>query len=208
MSLMNVFRRPVPIATLAELEDFLDSRAAFLVQKCIYEYARARCGLHWQKLFKEEAFIQALETSRWSNYPLALGSVAEMVFGSLHARATGGQSVPAQSIAAAVRAVTRRYPPRGVFGEAFWADAAKAIELRLDHAALAAPKPVKDIPLPYQKLFFDQLPLHDSLRGHDFVLVGNNVRMNLCRMYEEFESRMRPEPLIAALGGGALAGAS
>ena len=203
MGLIDLFRRPAPIETTAELEDFLDSRAAFLVQKCIYEYARARCGLHWQKLFKEQAFIQSLETSRWSNYPIALGCVAEMVFGSLRNRAVEGQPIRARAVAAAARAVIRRYPPRGAFDEAFWAEAARTIEGRLERAALAAPKPVKDIPLPDQKMFFDQLPLHKSLRGHDFELVSNNVRMNLCRMYEEFAGRVRAEALLGALEGAA-----
>ncbi len=169
------------------------------MQKCIYEYSRARCGLHWQKLFKEEAFIQALETSRWSNYPIALGCVAEMAFGFLRTHAAPGHQVSAQPVAMTVRAVTKRFPPRGAFDETFWSDAAKAIENRLEHAARAAPKPVKDIPIPYQKLFFDQLPLHKSLRGHDFVLVSNNVRVNLCGMYDEFEARVQVGTLLDGL---------
>lgn len=184
---------------VAELEDFLDSRAAFLVQKCIYEYTRARCGLHWQKLFKEQAFIQALDTARWANYPIVLGSVAEMVHGSMRARGQDGQQVSVQSLAAVVRAVTKRYPPRGAFDATFWSDASLAIERRLELAALSAPKPVKDIPVPYQKLFFRQLPVHKSLRGHDFTLVSNNVRMNLCGMSDEFEARVQHEALLDAL---------
>lgn len=199
MGVMDLFRRPRPIATAVALEDFLDSRAAFLVQKCIYEYARARCGLHWQKLFKEEAFIAALERSRWSNYPIALGCVAEMVLGVLRRRAGGEPDAMAAAVAGAARAVTRRYPARGAFDDAFWRQAADEIEARLGRAALAEPKPVKDIPVPDQQRFFDQLPLHESLRDHDFVLVSNNVRMNLCQMFDDFEARVRAEALAAAL---------
>src|SRR3546814_8157501 len=49
----TLFRSP-PIADVAALADFIDERAAFTVQKCVYEYSRARAGTMSQKLFKEK----------------------------------------------------------------------------------------------------------------------------------------------------------
>ena len=45
------------------------------------------------------------------------------------------------------------------------------------------------IPKETIKEFFDELPIHESLRGHDFILVQNNLRSNLCQMHDEFIAR-------------------
>jgi hypothetical protein len=70
-----------------------------------------------------------------------------------------------------------------------WVRARAHLEERLRQAALAAPKQVKDIPAEDYRAFFDQLPIHESLRGFDFTLVRNNLRVNLVRAYETFAER-------------------
>ncbi|MGQ7790866.1 hypothetical protein ACUN0C_00480 [Faunimonas sp. B44] len=185
MRIADLFRKTPPFASLPALEDFFDSRTAFMVQKCVFEYARARSGLLSSKLFKEAAFMSALNAARWRNYPLCLECVAVM---SEHAlRPHAGEDGPAlrSGIAAAAANVTNRYPiPPGLPAE-FWAQARERIAHRIDMAGLAAPHPVKDLPNAIAKEFFANLPIHESLRGHDFVLVTNNLRVNLCRAYED-----------------------
>ena len=51
------------------------------------KYARARSGILSAKLFKEPAFVAALEESRWRNYPICLGHVALMVDAALRPHA-------------------------------------------------------------------------------------------------------------------------
>ena len=71
MNLLNrLFRRAAPIQQPDELAEFIAANAAFVVQKGIYEYARARAGHYSKVLFGEEDFKQAVEDSRWRAYPL------------------------------------------------------------------------------------------------------------------------------------------
>jgi hypothetical protein len=81
--------RTEPIADLEALEAFLDSRAAFMAQKCVFEYCRARSGALSMKLFKEQAFLEALHHSRWTSYSLVYCDVAETVEGVLRPHAGG-----------------------------------------------------------------------------------------------------------------------
>ena len=67
--------RPSP--TSSALADFIDEQSAFLVQKGIYEYSRARAGHYAKVLFTEQEFLDALERSRWRAYPLGLAMVGE-----------------------------------------------------------------------------------------------------------------------------------
>ena len=65
------------------LADFIDRNAAFVVQKGIYEYSRARAGHYAKVLFREPEFQAAADESRWRAYPLGLAMVAELVEGVL-----------------------------------------------------------------------------------------------------------------------------
>ncbi len=195
----SYFDKEPPIADVAALENFLDRHAAFIVQKCIYEYSRARSGTMSMALFKEEAFLQAIDVSRWNAFPIGLGNVAEMVLNTLRPHAGDGQALLVDRLVEAVRAVTGRYPVPDGFPDMFWADARKELDVRLRRAALAEPKPVKDIPKPTIETFFNQLPIHERLRGHDYQLVQNNIRVNLCRSYEVFIEQLDGPALIADL---------
>src|SRR5215218_348583 len=83
LRLFELFRRRPPIRDARALADFIDRQAAFLVQKGIYEYSRARAGHYAKVLFKEKEFQQAVELARWRAYPLGLAMVAELVEGIL-----------------------------------------------------------------------------------------------------------------------------
>ena len=72
MGLIDLFRRKPPIRDQAALATFIDENAAFLVQKGIYEYSRARAGHYSKVLFREPEFQSAVEVSRWRAYPLGL----------------------------------------------------------------------------------------------------------------------------------------
>ncbi len=71
-----------------ELAQFIDENAAFLVQKGIYEYSRARAGHYAKILFREPEFAEAVERSRWAAFPLGLAMVAEVVEGILRPRSS------------------------------------------------------------------------------------------------------------------------
>lgn len=79
----SIFRRPPPVDDAKALADFIDQHSAFVVQKGIYEYARARAGHYAKVLFKEQPFADAVDRSRWAAYPIGLAMVAELVEGVL-----------------------------------------------------------------------------------------------------------------------------
>jgi hypothetical protein len=199
MGLLNSLRRRTAIGTRAELATFLDRQAAFLVQKCIFEYSRARSGVLSPQLFKEAAFKAAVEKARWRNYPLCLQNSALMVEHTLRPQAKESAPAMREGLIAVVGAVCRKYPtPAGVEKD-FWTDSGKQIAQRIRQAGLAAPRPVKDIPHDTAEAFFAGLPIHSDLTSFDFELITNNIRVNLCRAYEDFIAAANQQALIAAL---------
>ncbi len=57
----KLFRPRPPIRDRDGLADFVDAQSAFIVQKGIYEYSRARAGHYAKVLFAEKEFAQSVE---------------------------------------------------------------------------------------------------------------------------------------------------
>ena len=57
----KLFRPRPPIRDREALADFIDAQSAFIVQKGIYEYSRARAGHYAKVLFAEQGFAQSVE---------------------------------------------------------------------------------------------------------------------------------------------------
>ncbi|MGE0231099.1 MAG: hypothetical protein AB7O39_09565 [Flavobacteriaceae bacterium] len=201
MGLLDMFRRKPAIDTREALEDFLDSHAAFLTQKAIYEYSRARAGSNWQHLFKEKAFVTAIESSRWNSFPIALGNVTEMIDVILRGDERGRTPEAHEALVQLAGAVTRRYPVPAGEAPDFWETKRDWLEARLRPLRLAPPHAFKHIPDATFGQFFDMLPIHEELRGHDRMLVHNHLRMNLASLYETNRRRLQPGLLAAALLG-------
>ena len=194
----DIFRKPPPVRSIAEREDFLDSRASSPMQNCVYEYSRARAGILWQKLFNAVGFGTAAECSNWQNCEIGLGTVALTVGATLRRQAERGGSGFREGLKAAADIVTDRHPvPKG-FDGGFWDVVRERVGRRINQAALAAPKSVKDIPQDMANTFFVALPIHESLRGQDYVLVSNNLWINLCSMHEGLLRRCDPPALAGA----------
>ena len=185
MGLFAAFARKTILRDRAGLSAFLDRHAAFMVQKCIYEYARARSGLLSSKLLEEADFRAAAERAKWKNYPLCVEALAVMVEGVLRADAGDPERMRAGLVTAAASAWRAHVPPAGT-DPAIWTVAEASLAERLARVAAAPPQPVKDIPLATADAFFANLPIHPDLRSYDFRLVTNNLRGNLLGAYEAF----------------------
>jgi hypothetical protein len=195
----SLFRRGPDICETGALADFIDQNAAFLVQKGIYEYARARAGHYAKVLFHEKGFLEAVERSRWSAYPLGLAMVAELVEGVLRPEDNAERIRLQESLQAVVLSVFDRYPVPDVLGVDTWSEARAELARRLKLIGLHPPKPAKDIPEPYTKAYFDLMPIHEKLRARDYPTTRNYMRVVLCNIHDEFTKRLDAAAVVASL---------
>ena len=197
--LKALFGQRPAVADRASLADFIDTRAAFIVQKGIYEYSRARAGHYSKVLFKEEGFAAAVEHARWSAYPLGLAMVGEMAEGVLRPHAGDRRRAVLDQMTRLVLSVYDRYPVPPSIGDGAWRGMRAELEHHLDLVGGHAPKRVIDIPQPLAQKYFDLMPIHEKLRGRDFFTTANYLRVNLCHMHEELEDRLDAASVIAEL---------
>ena len=199
MGLWEIFRRQPAVRTLDELADFIDAQAAFLTQKGIFEYSRARAGHYAKVLFAEIGFQHAVEQSRWRAFPLSLAMVAEIVEGILRAQAGDDRRAVLDALNSLVLSIFDRYPFPAQLAKEEWLDARRELARRLDLIGIHAVKFAKDVPEPFAESYFALMPIHEKLRSHDYQTIRNYMRVTACNIHDEFEKRADLEPLVAAL---------
>jgi hypothetical protein len=189
-------------ATAAGLADFLAGRAAFVSQKSTFDYCRARAGIGWAQLFREDEFGRALELCRWEAYAAVLADVGEVAL--VYLRRQGAGAAVAPGLGEVLRSALLRHPvPAHRTG---WDDAVDDAQARLYRALLADPRDVHRIGRKSGGRVFEVLPIHTNLKAHDRVMVVNNVRFLLCRVYADMERELDGPALVRLLsaspGGG------
>ena len=190
MGLLDIFRRAAPIRDVQTLADFIDRNAAFVVQKGIYEYSRARAGHYAKVLFREPEFQAAADEARWRAYPLGLALVAELVEGILRPAAQEERQAQADALNALVISVFDRYPAPAAIGESAWSEQRAELTRKLNLICLHPVKPAMDIPEQFAESYFDMMPIHERLRGRDFPTIRNYLRVTMVNIHSEFTKRL------------------
>ncbi len=201
MDLLSFFRRKPPIDSPSALAEFIDGNAAFLTQKGIYEYARARAGHYSKVLFAEKGFQEAVELSRWRAYPLGLVMVAEAAEGLLRPAAGDERQVQLEALRMLVLSVFDRYPVPAAVGEAVWTELRAELARRLQLIGLHAPKRAMDIPEQFAQSYFDLMPIHEKLRRAEFPTTRNYLRVTMCNIQDELSRRLDPKSVAGLLTG-------
>lgn len=190
MRVLDWFRRSPPIADADGLAEFIDSHAAFLMQKGIYEYSRARSGHYAKVMFGEQMFIDAFNLARWQAYPLGLAMVGELAEGVLRGLAGANPREVTKWVRDLVLSVFDSHPVPPQIGAQAWREAREKLALRLQHAGLHPPKRAMDIPETLAKTYFDLMPIHEKLRGRDFPTTHNYLKVTMCNIHAELTRRM------------------
>ena len=149
MGLFDIFRRRPAIRDVSALADFIDQNAAFVAQKGIYEYSRARAGHYAKVLFSEPEFRDASDRSRWQAFPLGLAMVGEVAEGVLSSAHPEDRPALVDAVRRLTLEVFDRHPVHAGLGPAAWQALRDDLERDLKHIGLHAPKWAKDVPAPY-----------------------------------------------------------
>jgi hypothetical protein len=187
------------ILNLESLADFMAAQSAFVAQKCTIDYCQARTGLMWPKLEKEKSFRDALDHARWEAYPMVLSDVGVMIEGLLRPALNPAALLPCASWLALTYAecLNRYGPPKHRGADAVWDDDAAKFRHRLAQVQLAPPRPVHEVGGESGEALYRLMPIHPDLTRQDATMIGSNVKLRLCRVYEDLE-RQADLPALAA----------
>ncbi len=197
-----LFWRPAPIVDMKSLADFIDDQAAFVVQKGIYEYSRARAGHYSKVLFSEPEFLDALERSRWAAYPLGLAMVGEVVEGVLRPHAADPVN-HLKILNRLVLSVFDRYAEPALPEQHSWEDARAELATRMQQIGLHPPKRAMDIPVPYAKTYWNLMPIAKEVRSADLPTTRNYLMVTMCNIHEDLTRRIDAPGIARQLAEGA-----
>jgi hypothetical protein len=184
--LSQIFLGP-KLSSRQEFRSFLESRAAYLAQKSISEYTQARANMMFSTLLGEKAFQDAYERARWYSFPATLSMVAEALedrLRNLDISDPDSINVMLQSLA---KDIVSAYPVPAGGSADFWQMALLDLERDLLRAGMAAPHAVHIIPKARAREVFETLPVHASVRKHDFDMFRNTLSFHLTEIGAEIE---------------------
>jgi hypothetical protein len=201
MGFFDFLRRAEPIADRNAFMDFLDAQAAFLAQKGIFEYSRARAGPYGNILFSDKVFLEELEKSRWIAFPITLAMVSEAVEGVLRPapRDDRDRDRVLRGVLAAALTVLDRYPVPAALSADVWAEARRQLEHDLFLVGMHGIKRVMDVPARYVDRYVAAMPIHEKLRAQDVPAIHNFLKANLCNIHDVFVRRANVPVLVEIL---------
>jgi hypothetical protein len=190
------------IGTPRELADFIDEQAAFLVQKGIYDYARARSGHFAKVMLADEGFQTALDRSRWRAFPLGLAMVGETVETVLAPVAGEARRSELDPLIKLVLSVYDRYPRPAALSEQEWSAGRADLALHLERLSTHPPKRVVDIPVPFAERYFEMMPFDKQFLTPDAPTARGFMQLQLVKVQEELLKRMDAGAMVKELRAG------
>ena len=189
-------RNPSRLRTAMELRDFLSAEAAHVAQSATYAYLRARSGFMAPKLFAEQPFLEALETTRWAGYAAVLADFVLMARQRLAPHVSDSVKLESALIAL-YREGLARYPQSGAFETRD--RNAERLAGRLAESRGSAPQEPDAIAAQAGQAIYDDLPLHPDVKRLDKETVVNSVRFRALRSWESLLARLDAGAVAADL---------
>lgn len=197
-----LLRRKPPIRDPEGLGVFIDENAAFLVQKGIYDYTRARSGHFAKVMLADKGFQEALNRSRWRAFPLGLAMVGEMVETVLDPQSGGERRAVLDPLIRLVLAVYDRYPVPSALTPEQWSEGREGLALHLERLSTHPPKRIIDIPVPFADRYFAMMPFDKQFLTPDAPTARGFMQLKLVNMQEELLARMDPAQMVLQLRAG------
>ena len=82
-SLFKAFIPKTKISNLDELEDFIQSKAAWVTQVTLYGYLKTRMGTRYVLHFENDKFMTSVNSAKWNIYSVALQDLTFFIFSYL-----------------------------------------------------------------------------------------------------------------------------
>jgi hypothetical protein len=196
--LKRIFRPP-KLESRDQLKDFLESRAAYLVQKSTMEYCQARANMLFSTLMGEAEFRAAYEHARWHAYPMGFSMVAEMAEGMMRTHCAERPFQLHQALLAIAREIFAAFPVPPEAEPGFWNLALDILDRDLGQSGLGPAKPWREIPERHAREIFTLLPIHNRVKSQDFAMFQNNLRFHLTEIGAEFEEKSDLPALVRNL---------
>lgn len=197
---LRMRRERAPIETIDALSGFVSTRAAFVAQKKLYGYLKARMGTRYPTMFEDDVFVESINVAKLQVFAACLSDlsvhcVARVVVAGGLERGDG-VAMARHCFEAGIADNAAHLPEPAVSNS--WADAwRKVFEARMsalhwDNLA-AGGDSFSESP----KALFRWAPIADELKRYDREIVENSIRFAFGEVTREFRQRALPASIAA-----------
>ncbi len=195
-SRLSVRRDTAPIDSVAALCDFVSTRAAFVAQKKLYGYLKARMGTRYPSMFEDEVFVASVNIAKMHVFVAALSDLAVHAGVRVGAEAAldeAGRSALASTCFRAGLADNAA----AMRDEASMVDWLAAFEARLEGVHWANLEAGGDAFSDSPRALLDWAPIADRLKRYDAEIVENSIRFAWIEIRRELARRLDARAVAA-----------
>lgn len=191
-----VRRDRTPLDSVARLEDFIATRSAYVGQKTLYEYVKARMGTRYPRMFEDDAIMASLNIAKQHVVAACLSDL------TVYAVAVAAHDQPIGDDLR--RALARQCYETGlkenisqVIQRFSMQDAIEEFSRRLDDTdwRFGARQPENFTRSP--RALFRWAPIAEALKRHDTGIVENSIRFAWRDVREQFQKRVDSDAICA-----------
>ena len=184
-SLFKAFIPKKKITNLNDLEDFIQSKSAWVSQVTLYSYLKTRMGTRYVLHFDNDEFMKSVDKAKWNIYAVALQDLSFFVFSYLKVNSNFHEMNKAREIFINILDdETSNNMPLEIIE-----DAKKKFEERFN--SIKWDIYYNDLPFnPSALSLFEWAPIADELKNLDRKIVLNSVILKWDVIKKEFQDRI------------------
>ena len=185
-SLFKAFIPKTKIKTLDELEEFIQTKSAWVSQVTLYSYLKTRMGTRYVLHFDNDEFMKSVNEAKWNIYSVALQDLTFFTFSYLKAHSSFNELDKAKEIFLKILDdETTNSMPLNIIEEA-----KKEFDERL--IKIDWEKYYNDRPFnPSALSMYKWAPIADELKTLDRKIVLNSVILKWDVIKKEFKDRIQ-----------------
>jgi hypothetical protein len=193
---LTVRRDTAPIDSVTALQDFVATRSAYVGQKTLYEYVKARMGTRYPRMFEDDALMASLNIAKQHVFAACLSDL------TIYAVAVATHDQPIGNDL--TNALARQCYETGLRENASeetqrfsMQDAIEEFNRRLDDTdwRFGARQPENFTRSP--RALFRWAPIAEALKRHDTEIVENSIRFAWRDVREQFRKRVDSDAICA-----------
>ena len=184
-----LFRAFVPkkkLNNLDELENFIQSKSAWVTQVTLYGYLKTRMGTRYVLHFENDKFMSSVNQAKWNIYSVAIQDLTLFTFSYLKANFNYSQVVKAREIFLKILddEISNKMPLDII------EEAKKSFDERLNK--INWDTHINDLPFnPSALSLYKWAPIAEELKTLDRKIVLNSVILKWDIIKKEFEDRIK-----------------
>ena len=185
---LRLRRERAPIETIAALNGFVSTRAAFVAQKKLYGYLKARMGTRYPTMFEDDVFVESINVAKLHVFAACLSDLSAHCVARVVAAGNldRGEAVAmAHHCFAAGIADNAAHLPEASVADG-WRAAFEQRVAGLHWENLAAGG---DSFSESPKALFQWAPIAEKLKRYDQEIVENSIRFAFGEVTREFRER-------------------